>query len=132
LGEPSAATAGQLFFTQPRHRDYDIGARFVRDPQNAGTYGLISFDLPPADEGQQPAPQTCGTLVMSIDGFLCSAATIEPFLKQLAAKVSFATTRRPATRRFHNWVIGSTRNPQAPGSVLTSSRVLSREPANSQ
>ena len=34
--------------TQPRHRVYDIGARFVCDLENTGTYGLISFDRLPS------------------------------------------------------------------------------------
>jgi hypothetical protein len=42
--------------------------------------------LPPAEEGQQPLLATYGTLVMSVEGFIRSAATIDAFLKQLVAK----------------------------------------------
>jgi hypothetical protein len=51
--------------------------------------GIVRIELgvlPPAEEGQQPAMTTSGTLVMSVEGFMRSAATIDAFLKQLVAK----------------------------------------------
>ena len=42
--------------------------------------------LPPVEEGQQPVLETTGMLVMSVEGFVRSAATIDAFLKQLVEK----------------------------------------------
>jgi hypothetical protein len=51
--------------------------------------GIVRIELgvlPAAEEGQQPLLATSGTLVMSLEGFMRSAATIDNFLKQLVAK----------------------------------------------
>jgi len=51
--------------------------------------GIVRIELgvlPPAEEGQQPLLASSGTLVMSLEGFIRSAATIDNFLKQLVAK----------------------------------------------
>jgi hypothetical protein len=84
-----------------RRTAYEAGVKgghdhVAQDPQFVDEFkriglanGVVRIELgvlPPADEGQQPALESTGTLVMSIDGFLRSAATIEAFLKQLAAK----------------------------------------------
>lgn len=66
------------------------------DPQYVDEFKRIAFAngtirielgvLPVVDEGQQPVLETRGTLVMSVEGFIRGAATIEAFVKQLAAK----------------------------------------------
>ena len=42
--------------------------------------------LPPVEDGQQPVLEAAGMLVMSVEGFVRSAATIDAFLKQLVEK----------------------------------------------
>ena len=39
--------------------------------------------LPPVETGQQPILEASGMLVMSVEGFMRSAATIDAFRKQL-------------------------------------------------
>jgi hypothetical protein len=61
--------------------------------------GIVRIELgvlPAAEEGQQPLLATNGTLVMSVEGFVRSAATIDAFLKQLVAK---GVVRREPTPR---------------------------------
>lgn len=53
------------------------------------TGGVVRIELavlrPPAD-GRQPELRSNGTLVLPLDGFMRSAATIESFVQQLVAK----------------------------------------------
>ena len=42
--------------------------------------------LPPVEDGQQPILESSGMLVMSLEGFMRSAATIDAFRKQLLDK----------------------------------------------
>jgi hypothetical protein len=42
--------------------------------------------LPPVEDGQQPTLEASGMLVMSVEGFMRSAATIDAFRKQLLDK----------------------------------------------
>ena len=54
------------------------------------TNGAIRIELgvsaAPVEEGQQPVSETTGMLVMSVEGFVRSAATMEAFFKQLVDK----------------------------------------------
>lgn len=52
--------------------------------------------LPPVDDGQQGALESTGMLVMSIEGFMRSAATMQAFLKQLADKGVIRQEHSPA------------------------------------
>ena len=67
-----------------------------KDPQYVDEFrriglanGAIRIELgvlPPVEDGQQPVLEPAGMLVMSVEGFVRSAATIEAFLKQLVEK----------------------------------------------
>jgi hypothetical protein len=51
--------------------------------------GVIRIELgvvPPIEDGQQPTLEPSGLLVMSLEGFIRSAATIDAFRKQLLDK----------------------------------------------
>lgn len=53
------------------------------------TNGAVRIELGvllPAEEGQPQVSETTGMLVMSVEGFMRSAATMETFLKQLLDK----------------------------------------------
>jgi hypothetical protein len=53
------------------------------------TNGAVRIELgvsPPVEDGQQPVSETTGMLVMSVEGFMRSAATMDAFLKQLLDK----------------------------------------------
>ena len=75
-----------------------------RDPQYVDEFkriglanGAVRIELgvlPPVEDGQPPVLQATGMLVMSLEGFVRSAATIDAFLKQLAEK---GLIRREAT-----------------------------------
>jgi len=64
--------------------------KFVDEFKRIGlANGVVRIELgvlPTVEEGQQPVLEVSGSLVMSLDGFMRSAATINGFLKQLAAK----------------------------------------------
>jgi hypothetical protein len=71
-------------------------AEVARDPQFVDEFkriglvnGAIRIELgvsAPVEEGQPPVSETTGMLVMSVEGFVRSASTMEAFLKQLADK----------------------------------------------
>jgi hypothetical protein len=85
---------------QGRHGHVAHDPQFVDEFKRIGlANGAVRIELgflPPANEGQQPILKTSGTLVMSVEGFIRSAATIDAFLKQLEAK---GVVRRDATAR---------------------------------
>lgn len=64
--------------------------QFVDEFKRIGlTNGAVRIELgvlPPVEDGQPPVLQASGMLVMSLEGFMRSAATIDAFLKQLAEK----------------------------------------------
>ena len=64
--------------------------QFVDEIRRIGlANGAIRIELgvlPPVEDGQPPVLEVTGMLVMSVEGFMRSAATIEAFLKQLAEK----------------------------------------------
>lgn len=51
-----------------------------------GTVRIELGMLANAEEGQKPSLESCGILVMSLEGFLRSAATIDAFREELVAK----------------------------------------------
>ena len=67
-----------------------LDPQFVDEFKRIGlANGVVRIELgvlPPAEEGQQPVLATSGTLVMSLDGFIRGAATIDAFLKQLVER----------------------------------------------
>ena len=61
--------------------------QFVDEIKRIGlANGAIRIELgilPPVETGQQPILEASGMLVMSVEGFMRSAATIDAFRKQL-------------------------------------------------
>ena len=65
-------------------------AKFVAEITRIGlANGAVRIELgvlPPVEDGQQPTLESGGMLVMSLEGFMRSAATIDAFRKQLLDK----------------------------------------------
>jgi hypothetical protein len=96
----------------------------THDPQYIDTFtridmlnGVVRLELgvlQPRGEGQPPEVAASGMLVMSVEGFVRSAATMQAFLEQLAAKGVLRRDPASAPRREEDKAAGKGGGPKSP------------------
>jgi hypothetical protein len=87
-------------FVQQEAQDVSKDPQYVDEFKRIGlTNGAVRIELgvlPPAEDGQPPVLEAAGMLVMTVEGFVRSAATIDAFLKQLLEKGVIRRDQSPA------------------------------------
>jgi len=85
---------------QSEAKDVSKDPQYVDEFKRIGlTNGAVRIELgvlPPAEDGQPPVLEAAGMLVMTVEGFVRSAATIDAFLKQLLEKGVIRRDQSPA------------------------------------